>query len=90
MYSKCWQIIRDDSRKTYEICGQDANNNYFTNSVYGMQKAGMTVSGMTPPVTNKSSSKEAIKIVGYTKEEGLYTRLQKEYRDITRSQMDDY
>jgi len=42
-----------------------------------MQKAGMTVTGMTPPVGGKYSNKDAIKIVGYTREDGLYARLQK-------------
>jgi len=50
-----------------------------------MQKAGMNVSCMTPPVTNKTSSKDAIKIVGYTKEEGLNDRLIKEYSEILRA-----
>ena len=47
-----------------------------------MQKAGMNVSCMTPPVTGKISSKESIKIVGYTKEEGLQERLAKQYMEI--------
>ena len=48
-----------------------SSDNSFTNKVYGMQKAGMNVSGVTPPVTNKTSSKDLIKITGYTKEDGL-------------------
>ena len=88
MYSKCWQIIRDDSKMTFEICGQDSNINFFTNNIHGMQKAGMNVSCMTPPVTNKSSSKEVIKVAGYKKEDGLHERLLNEYRDITRREFD--
>lgn len=90
MYSICWQIIRDDSKKTFEICGQESNINFFTNSIHGMQKAGMNVSCMTPPVTNKSSSKGAIKIIGYTKEDGLHERLLNEYREITRRHFDQW
>lgn len=84
MYSKYWQIIRDDSKKTFEICGQDSNTNFFTNGIHGMQKAGMNVSCMTPPVTGKYSSKDVIKIIGYTKEDGLQERLLHDYSLITR------
>lgn len=90
MYSKCWQIIRDDSKKTFEICGQDSNTNSFTNGIHGMQKAGMNVSCMTPPVTGKSSNKEAIKIIGYAKEDGLHERLLNEYRALTRRDFDQW
>lgn len=90
MYSNCWQIIRDDSKKTFEICGQEANTNSFTNSIHGMQKAGMNVSCMTPPVTGKSSNKEVIRIIGYTKEDGLHERLMREYREITRRDFDQW
>jgi len=82
MYNKCWQVIKDDSRKTFEVCGQATNTNAFTNSTHGMQKAGMNVSCITPPVTNKTASKEQVKPFGFTYEEGLYQRLMNEYRDI--------
>ena len=85
---KSWQVIRDDGRKTFEVCGQEGNTNYFTNMVYGMQRAGMNVSCMTPPVTNKTASKDLIKIVGYTREDGLMQRLEKEYAAITRAGFD--
>lgn len=82
MFSKCWLIIKDDSKRTFEVCGNASNDNSFTNKTHAMQKAGMNVSCVTPPVTNKNSSKEVIKIVGYTKEDGLQERLLKEYREI--------
>ena len=53
-----------------------------------MQKAGMNVSGITPPVTNKTSSKDLIKITGYTKEDGLQQRLLKQFQQITMPPMD--
>jgi hypothetical protein len=84
MYSKYWQVIKDDSKRTFEVCGQVSNTNPFTNQTHGMGKAGMNVSCVTPPVTNKTSSKELVKIVGYTKEVGLMDRLLKEYSEITR------
>ena len=88
MHSKYWQIVRDDSTRTFEVCGQDSNTNFFTNGIHGMQKAGMTVTGMTPPVGGKYSNKEVIKIIGYTKEEGLYERLLKEYKELSRKLFD--
>ena len=83
MFSKFWQVIKDDSKRTFEVCGQCSSENSFTNKIYGMQKAGMNVSGITPPVTNKTSSKDLIKIIGYTKEDGLQQRLLKQFQEIT-------
>ena len=83
MYSKYWLIIKDDSKRTFEVCGQASNENSFTNKTYAMQRSGMNVSCTTPPVTNKTSSKELVNIVGYKKEEGLYNRLCAEHMEIT-------
>ena len=90
MYSKYWLIIKDDSRRTFEVCGQASNENSFTNKTYAMQRAGMNVSCTTPPVTNKTSSKELINIVGYKKEDGLYDRLCAEHMEITLRLGDDW
>ena len=89
MYSKYWLIIKDDTKRTFEVCGQASSENAFANNTYGMQKAGMNVSCVIPPVTNKTSSKDLIKIIGYMKEEGLHARLLKEYQDITMRYFDD-
>jgi hypothetical protein len=83
MNFRYWQVIKDDSKRTFEVCGQITNENSFTNRVYAMQKAGMNVSGLTPPVTNKTSSKTTIKIIGYVHEDGLYERLSNEFRALT-------
>jgi hypothetical protein len=83
MYTKNWLIVKDDSKRTFEVCGQDISENSFSNKVYGMQKMGMNVSCIIQPITNKTSSKGLIKITGYTSEGGLYERLLNEYRDIT-------
>ncbi|AYB32482.1 hypothetical protein [Chryseolinea soli] len=88
MYSSCWEVIKDDSKRTFEVCGKAANNNFFTNSIHGMQRAGMNVSGITPPVGVTNSNKEGIKVPGYTKEKGLHERLLSEYRAIQRQSMD--
>ena len=90
MYSKCWLIIRDDAKKTYEIYGLESNTNHFMNAVHGMQKAGMNVSCLTPPVTNKASNKEMVKVQDYRKEDGLHQRLLKEYAAITRKEFDKW
>jgi hypothetical protein len=82
MITKYWLIIKDDAKKTFEVCGQTTNDNSFSNKTYAMQKANMNVSCMAPPVTNKSSSKELIKIIGYAKEDGLLDRLSKQYSEI--------
>jgi hypothetical protein len=78
-------IIKDDSKRTFDVNGPITNDNFFTNKIYAMQKAGMSVSGVTPPVTNKTSSKGIIKVTGYTREDGLYERLLAEYATIVRS-----
>lgn len=80
-----WQIIRDDSKRTFEVCGRTTNDNAFTNRTHAMQRMGMNISCMTPPVTSKTSSKELIKITGYTKEDGFYDRLVKEYSEKLRA-----
>ena len=90
MYSKVWQVIKDDSKRTFEVCGQTSNSNAFTNEVYSMQRAGMNVSCTTPPVSNKESSRELVKVTNYTKEEGLYERLKLQYRDIVMRSDDHY
>lgn len=90
MYAKNWQVIKDDSRRTFEVCGQERNTNLFTNTVHGMQRAGMNVSYVTPPVTNKNSSRDTVTVAGYTKEEGLHDRLMKTYREITMGSVDEY
>jgi hypothetical protein len=48
-----------------------------------MQKACMNVSCSTPPVTNKNPSKNTIKVIGYSREEGLQERLLKQFMEIT-------
>lgn len=89
MYSIRWQIIRDDSKRTFEVCGQASNTNPFTNQIVAWQRAGMNVSFATPPVTNKNSSKGLVKVTGYTQEDGLQQRLLEQFRQILRGEMDD-
>jgi hypothetical protein len=84
MYSKFWMIVKDDTKKTFEVCGQASSDNAFTNKVYGMQKSGLNITALVLPVTNRTSSKDLIKITGYAKEDGLYERLQAEHRKMLR------
>lgn len=87
---KFWQIVKDDKKKTFEAWNQASNTNGFTNKVYAMQKAGMNVSAYTPPVTQKNSSKDAIAIHGYVREDGLFDRLSSEYRSIIMKEAEDF
>jgi hypothetical protein len=89
MHTKFWLIIKDDSKKTFEVTGQASNDNAFTNKVYGMQRSGMNISSVVLPVTNKTSSKDMVKFIGYTKEVGLYERIQKEHAKIVRDALGD-
>lgn len=89
MHTIFWQIIKDDSKRTFEVCGQASNTNTFTNRVIALQRSGMNVSCATPPVTNKNSSRELIRFTGYTKEDGLEQRLLKQFREKMRGEMDD-
>jgi hypothetical protein len=80
---KFWLVIKDDAKRTFEVCGQAANTNAFSNEVYAMQRAGMNISGTTPPLSGKNSFKEMITVTSYSKEPGLYNRLKKEFLKIT-------
>jgi hypothetical protein len=89
MYSRCWQIIKDDSKRTFEVCGQSSNTNAFTNQIVALQRAGMNVSWVTPPVTNKNANKDTVSVPDYTREAGLRERLLKQFREIMRAGMGD-
>lgn len=84
MYTRSWQIIRDDTKKTFEVQGQESNTDHFLNLVHGMQRQGMTVSAVTLPVTNRHASKESIQFTGYRRDDGLYQRLVQEYQQKMR------
>jgi hypothetical protein len=84
MYSRSWQIIRDDTKKTFEVQGQESNTDHFLNLVHGMQKLGMTVTAVVLPVTNRHASKESIQFTGYRRDDGLYQRLMQEYQQKMR------
>lgn len=85
MNSKNWEIIKDDTRRTFEVCNLQVNNNYFTNQIQAMMRMGMNVSYVIQPITNRTSSKERVTITGYQREDGLYERLLKIYQDKLRA-----
>lgn len=82
MYSKNWLIIKDDTKRTFEVVSKVTNENSFSNRTHGMQKDGMNVTCVILPVTNKNSNKQAITFANYTPEAGLYERLLKEHNQI--------
>jgi hypothetical protein len=88
MFTKNWHIVKDDAKHTFEVCGQTPNDNGFINKVIAMQRAGLNVSWVTPPVTNKTSSKDLIKFTNYTREDGLFDRLFKEMNERNRPNFD--
>jgi hypothetical protein len=86
MYSKFWLVVKDDSKRTFEVCGQAATDNAFTNKIYGMQRSGMNISCVVLPITNRTSSKDVVTVHGYSRENGLYQRLQEEHRKKMREE----
>ena len=84
-----WLVIKDDTKRTFEVIGQERNTNSFTNKTYAMQRAGMNVTGVVLPVTGKNFSKDVIGFIGYSKEEGLYQRLENQLRDVTLGAIDE-
>lgn len=90
MYTRTWQVIKDDTKRTFEVCGQSNNTNAFTNEVYAMQRSGMNVSCTTPPITNRESNKENVRVSGYMREDGLYQRLQAEFKKNVMKSYEDF
>jgi hypothetical protein len=88
MYTKNWLILKDDAKRTFEVCGQEFNTNAFMNRTIGMQRLGMMVTAITPPITNKNSNRASVTVPGYTQEEGLEARLMSQYRVLTMGSVD--
>ncbi len=55
-----------------------------------MQRTGMNVSYSTPPITNRESNKENVKVSGYNREDGLYQRLQAEYKQLVMKSYNEF
>ncbi len=81
-----WQIIKDDSKRTFDIIGKAHDDTLLTNNVCEMIKSGMSVQCTTPPYTG-NESEDDLAIPGYKKEPGLYQRLVREYETKTRKSL---
>lgn len=90
MYTKNWHVIRDDSKRTFEVVTNSMSENAFTNKTQAMQRDGMNVSFVLLPVSNKNASKAAVNLTGYTKEDGLYDRLLKQHAEIGRKNIEEW
>ncbi|GHN02042.1 hypothetical protein WSM22_35310 [Cytophagales bacterium WSM2-2] len=90
MYTKSWLIIRDDTKRTFEVVTQNESENSFSNKVIAMQREGMLVTSVILPVTNKNASKNHITLTGYIKETGLYERLLKRHQEINRQNSGEF
>ena len=86
MFSKNWIVIKDDTKRTFEVVALATNENSYTNKTVAMQREGMNVTCVLIPSSNRNASKEAIRFSGYSYEEGLYDRLLKQHAEILRKQ----
>ena len=86
MYTKSWHVIKDEAKRTFEVVNEAGSDNAFTNKTHAMQKAGLNVTCLLLPVTNKHANKETIKFTGYRAEPGLYQRLLREHHELTLKQ----
>lgn len=75
MLPKSWLIIKDETARTFEVV-VGISENAFSNKVIAMQRAGMTVTPVLLPVSNRHASQNHITFTGYTREAGLWNRLQ--------------
>lgn len=90
MLTKPWLIIKDDSARTFEVVTQPISENAFTNKVIAMQRAGMTVTPVLLPASNRHASKEHIQFTGYSREEGLYDRLQQDLHKLMQQDLGEW
>lgn len=73
-------VIFDDREKTFEALGPLTDDTRLTNNTWEMQEAGM---GVRCQAVDIPSSQESMIVVGYTREDNLYTRLLDEYEQLT-------
>jgi hypothetical protein len=85
MKKQFWEIIKDDRSKTYEILGLSSDDTALTAMTRAMQQVGMNVRCETPhyPGTTKDSIPAGYTKIGFREEQGLLTRLKKEYTELT-------
>jgi hypothetical protein len=90
MLAKSWLIIKDETTRTFEVVTHSLSENAFSNMVIAMQRAGMTVTPVLLPVSNRHASKEHITFTGYTREEGLYNRLLQHHHKLIQQALGEW
>jgi hypothetical protein len=89
MLPKSWYIIKDDSARTFEVV-VGISENAFSNRVVTLQRAGLNVTPVIVPVSNRHASKEQIIMAGYSPEEGLYERLHQQQQKLMKEQFGEW
>lgn len=79
-----WEVIFDDEKRKMEVIGTSTNDTLLTNNVSEMQQAGMKVRCQTPDI---SIPKDELKLLGFTYEDNLYSRLLSDYETKTGKQL---
>lgn len=82
MFAKSWFVIKDDRARTFEVVTDNISENAFSNKVIAMQRERMSVTSVLLPMSNRHASKDHISFTGYTREEGLWSRLLKQHQQL--------
>lgn len=90
MLAKSWLVIKDENTRTFEVVTDGLSENAFSNKVIAMQREGLNVTPVLLPVSNRHASKEHIAFTGYTREEGLFTRLQQQHAKLIQQKFGDW
>lgn len=85
-----WEIIKDDSRKTFEVLGRSSDDTHLINLTCEMQEHGLPVRCETMETTKaRHDIPTGYKHIGYTEETGLYRRLLKQLEEAKRQRNRD-
>jgi hypothetical protein len=80
-----WEVIKDDSRKTFEVIRQSFDDTHLTKLTCEMQEYGLPVRCETIPATKpRQDIPLGYRQIGYTEESGLYDRLVNDLRKAKR------
>jgi hypothetical protein len=90
MFTKNWLVIKDDQARTFEVVTADISENAFSNKVIAMQRERMTVASILLPLSNRHASKDHISFTGYTREEGLWSRLLKQHQQLIQQNLGEW
>ena len=71
-----YEVIMDDSTRTFEIVGKSVDDTKITFLICDMQKVGMKVRCQTAyGHLSEAEIEEGFQAIGYSREDGLYSRL---------------